>query len=50
MDRIDDFYDEKLTGLGFSVLYAQRKPATLLSPQPHTIAIAYRTSDWVLID
>lgn len=53
VDHITDFYDENLRGLGFNVIYGQRKPSILYpkSDLEHpTTAIAYKTEDWVLID
>ena len=51
LNNIDNFYDEKLKELGFSVVYGMRE--INLSPgarEPHTIAIAYKSSEWILID
>ena len=51
MNNIDNFYDEKLKDLGFNVVYGMRE--INLSPgtqEPHTIAIAYKASEWILID
>lgn len=47
---IDAFYDEQLQKLGFKVIYAKRDIVTDFAPQSHTIAVAYKPSDWVLID
>ena len=49
LDRIDDFYDEKLKSLGFSVVYGQRGSQDGKKAK-HTIAIAYQSSEWLLID
>ena len=52
IDRIDDYYHEKLTELGFNVNYAKKVPSkpTPENSRPHTIAIAYMTSEWRCID
>ena len=54
VDHIDDFYDGELKGLGFNVIYGKRESpdaeSSYRGPEKHTIAIAYKTSDWVLID
>ena len=54
VDHIDDFYDGELKGLGYNVIYGKRENPDERIPrrggERHTIAIAYKTSDWVLID
>ena len=52
IDRIDDYYHEKLTEMGFNVHYGKKVPSkpTPEEPRPHTIAIAYKTSEWRCID
>lgn len=47
LDHINDFYNEHLSNLGYSVAYGVR---TLGGPEPHTIAIAYKSNEWFLID
>lgn len=37
--------------LGFRMIYGRRDPPTSpFSPEDHTIAIAYKPEEWVLID
>ena len=47
---IDAFYEEQFKSLGFSMCYGHRTIMTGEYPEPHTIAIAYKASEWVLID
>ena len=54
VDRIDDFYDEKLKALGFNVIYGRREKTRTFGAGPdiehHTLAICYKAEEWVLID
>lgn len=51
VDHIDDFYDAKLQELGFSVCYGKRDGSPFPGvPEKNTIAIAYKSNEWVLID
>lgn len=43
LDHIDDFYEPAFKELGFNLIYGKRS-------QSHTIAIAYKTDEWSLID
>lgn len=55
LDRIDDFYDEKLKALGFNIVYGMREQKRIYIPsgpevENHTLAICYKAEEWVLID
>ena len=51
VDRIDDFYDQKLQNLGYNLVYGKREgQGNPLAPEHHTIAIAYKKSEWFMID
>jgi mRNA deadenylase 3'-5' endonuclease subunit Ccr4 len=51
LDRIDDFYDEELKMLGYRVVYGKREGRdNPLVPEHHTIAIAFKDNEWLLID
>ncbi len=50
VDHIDDFYDNQLKDLGFNVVYGHRTLVEDGEKEPHTIAIAYKQSEWALID
>ena len=51
VDRIDDFYDGELKQLGFNVVYGKREqPVMPDTPEKNTIAIAFKSSEWDLID
>ena len=50
LDRIDDFYEAEFQKLGFEMAYGIRTEATSLFPCKHTIAVAYKTTEWALVD
>ena len=54
IDRIREFYDEKLKQLGFNMIYGNRinifDDRLGAEVENHTIAIGYKPDEWVLID
>lgn len=50
VNHIDDFYDSELKKLGYNIVYGARDQMEAEIPDPHTIAIAYKSDEWVLID
>ena len=51
IDRIDDFYDGEIKKLGYDIVYGKREGRNNpLVPEHHTIAIAFKADEWLLID